>query len=283
MGGQDARRANRGGVLVGVLEITPPQRRYRPHMMGSEAGLTHPSRRGPSQHLGRQNVRRVVAATAGGDQRLAVAEGPGLQQIAVGQAKFEAFVRQFLRLVPSARQPAVKTEMTQGRDQRSDPAALPAFVHHPPQRLPAARLPVGELGGCADHQDAQLICLATQARDGSVHLGKYGGCGTDRVGVGLTEQIQVHGDIRREPAHSGMKGRPQFGPSAEPAHHEKGRNSLENPCVADPVGPGLILDGLGQQAVRGDDITVPVEEHEGGRYRGEQLTCRTPDRPDVRH
>jgi hypothetical protein len=110
-------------------------------MVGRQAGLTHPSRRGPSQHLGRQGAGRAVAAAARGDQRLAVAEGPGLQQIAVGQAEFEAFVRQFLRLVPSARQPAVKTEMIQGRDQRSDSAALPAFVHHPPQRLPAAGLP----------------------------------------------------------------------------------------------------------------------------------------------
>ena len=33
VGGQDARRADRRGVLVGSLEITPPQRRYRPHMM----------------------------------------------------------------------------------------------------------------------------------------------------------------------------------------------------------------------------------------------------------
>ena len=65
----------------------------------------------------------------------------------MGQAKFEAFIRQFLRLVPLARQPGVETEVIQGRDQRSDTAALPAFAHHPPQRFPATRLPVGEMGG----------------------------------------------------------------------------------------------------------------------------------------
>jgi hypothetical protein len=59
------------------------------------------------------------------------------------------------------------------------------------------------VSGCADHQDPQVIRFATQAGDGGVHLGKHGSCGTDGVGAGLTEQIQVPGNIWCEPADSG--------------------------------------------------------------------------------
>ena len=90
-----------------------------------------------------------------------------------------------------------------------------------------------------------MVRLDAQAGDGGVYQGENAGRGTDRVGAGLTEQIQVLGHIRREPADSGVKGHPQFRPSAKPAHQEEARNRLENPGVADPVGPGLILDGLG--------------------------------------
>ena len=90
-----------------------------------------------------------------------------------------------------------------------------------------------------------MVRLAAQAGDGGVYQGENVGRGTDRVGVGLSEQIQVPGDIRREPADSGVKGHPQFRPSAKAAYQEEAINRLENPGIADPVGPGLILDGLG--------------------------------------
>jgi len=61
--------------------------------------------------------------------------------------------------------------MLQGRDERGDRAALTDFADHPPQRLPAARLPVGEVGGRADRQDAQVVGFAAQAGDGGIDLG----------------------------------------------------------------------------------------------------------------
>ena len=98
----------------------------------------------------------------------------------MGQAELEAFVRQFLRLVPLARQPGVETEMIQGRDQRSDTAAPPAFADHSPQRFPATWLPVGEWA----------VELIVRMRRWSVSLrrpamaastGENAGRGTDRV------------------------------------------------------------------------------------------------------
>ena len=64
-----------------------------------------------------------------------------MQQVTVGQAQFEAFVRQFQHLIPSARQPAVETEMIQGCDQRSDPAALrpSRTTRHKASRQPGCR------------------------------------------------------------------------------------------------------------------------------------------------
>jgi len=83
VGGEDTRRADRRGVPIGILEVTASQRGHRTHVMGSEVGLPDPPWRSPSHHRGRQRVRRVVGATGRGDQRLAIANSPGLQQVAM--------------------------------------------------------------------------------------------------------------------------------------------------------------------------------------------------------
>ena len=213
-------------------------------------------------------MRRVISAACRGDQCLAVAEGPG-----PADSHGPGLARGLRPPVPAPGPTDPPTrrraQKIQGSDQRSDTAAPPAFAttRHRASRQPGCRSVKWAVELIVRIEDGPSRCAGRRWRRPP---GGEGRPCTDRVGAGLTEQIQVLGHIRRKPADSGVKGHPQFRPSAKAAHQEEARNRLENPGVADPVGPGLILDGLGgsRWAVMS---AVPVEEHEGGRDRGEQV------------
>ena len=81
-----------------------------------------------------------------------------------------------------------------------------------------------------------------------------------RIGDRLRKQLQEPGSMRLEPPHRSMERRPQVGSPSEEAHFEQVVDRLDEHFVMGVAGVGRGVDGADEQAVRGVDIPVSVEQ-----------------------
>jgi hypothetical protein len=198
VGGQDPGRADRGGLLVGLLEITPAERGQRACVAGGLLGLDDPARNGPADHLPGQFPDRVIVAAGGRHQGLQVLRQPGAQRKAMGLGRLEAFSGQPLGLVPLAGHEGIEGQQGQRADRREDDTSVPPLAGDPAQGRAAAGQPVGVDRRRADDQDAPVVRIGGETRDGGVQQVERRHRGTDGVGVGPGQQVQIGGNARAE-------------------------------------------------------------------------------------
>ena len=88
-----------------------------------------------------------------------------------------------------------------------------------------------------------------------------------RIGDRLRKQLQEPGSVRLEPPDRSMERWPQVGSPSEEAHFEQVVDRFDENLVVRVAGVGQHLDGTNEQAVRGVDIPVSVEQVIGARDR----------------
>ncbi len=79
--------------------------------------------------------------------------------------------------------------------------------------------------------------------------------------------------MRLEPPDRSMERWPQVGSPAEEAHFEQVVDGLDENLVVRVRGVGRHVDGTDEQAVRGVDIAISVEQVIGARDRPGQCPC----------
>ena len=178
----------------------------------------------------------------------------------MGVTQSDGFVGHLGERVPLAGEEGVEAEERQRLDRHRHGAAGAAVVHDSPQRRTALRQPVDVGAGDRESHDAGRARLVVQLGDRFVEAVEHGDCVPCRIGDRLGQQLEEPGSMRLEPPDRSMERRPQVGSPSEEAHFEQVVDRLDEHLVVRVAGVGRGFDGADEQAVRGVDIPVSVEQ-----------------------
>src|SRR5262245_61656380 len=110
---EDTRRADPGGMLIGLLEVTPPERRQRTHVPCIPEPDLDAARRTPLDERFAELPGQFVVAPRGRDQTLKVAARPQRGLVSVSRAGPDRLVEKLLCFVPAAGMQIVDGELQQ--------------------------------------------------------------------------------------------------------------------------------------------------------------------------
>ncbi|MFC7584883.1 hypothetical protein ACFQYP_14925 [Nonomuraea antimicrobica] len=244
-------------MQVGVLEVALPECGERTGVVGVPADRVHPARLGPPGHLAGQRGGRGEITAGGGQQGLHVLGRPH-HSVAERPGELEQLVEEDVGLLPAAREEVVHGQRDQAGVRGGAAASRPAVGDHPEQALPAVAQPVEEERRPGDPYEVRRDGRLAQAGDGGVQPGQLARRDPRRIGVAGEGQGQGLGQARAVAGDGSLKRFPQLGPAREPAHLEEHLDRVRHlRLVAVP------LDGPGQQAVGGVDVTVLGEQQVG--------------------
>ena len=204
-GVKGAGRADGGGLLIGVVEITLTHGGERSRVMAVPADRVHAPWLGPSGHLVGQRPGRLEIAAGGGEQGLDVLGRPQ-DVIAEGLGEPEQLVEQLVGLLPLAGHVIVDGEGDQRGLHRRVAVARSAVVHDLPQGLPATAQPVDEDRRVDDPCDVRRVGNLAQRADGPIEPSQSRRRGPDRIRVEAAGQAKSSGTLGPRRANSVSKG-----------------------------------------------------------------------------
>ncbi len=248
------------GVSVRVLEVAASDRVERSGVQDVDVHRSRSSRHGPSGDLVRDRPRLRAVPAYRGEQRLQGTRRPAQEAVAVGVTQSDGLVGHLGERVPLAGEEGVEAEESQRLDRHGHCAARAAVMHDSPQRRAAWWQAVDVGAGDRGSRDAGRARLVIQVGDRLFEAVEHGDGISCRIGDRLGQQLEEPGSVRLEPPHRSMEWWPQLGSPSEEAHFEQVVDRLDEHLVVRVGGIGRGFDGADEQAVRGVDIPISVEE-----------------------